>query len=436
MNFDVFWLFWKFSKARPSMEHWAKLFFSEKMPQNMFKASFDKIGNDFRHFWIFEKFGIFRIFSKTPWNTGQKKIFKKIGPKHVQNTFEYFCERFWAFLDFWNFSKTRPSMEHWGKNFFRRKMLQNTFGHLRTILDSFRTLKPSWFFSWIFSKYLPRILSPENRFQIVLVQKTEHIFLSSGIWTHNFESRKSEMEMRTLTVALMQKNDCWVLCRKTELMFISPENWTHFFEFRDSELISSSPEDLKCPAGNTGQKIFRKYCSNASSKDVWTISGTILGTFGILKLFWFFLDIFESPVLHGTRGKLFFFEKIVTKHVQNKFGQFWKRFWAFLQFWVFFNFWKFSKTPQNTGQKNFFKKIAPKHVQNTFEYFCELFWAILDFWKFSKTRTSLEHWGKIFFWKKCPKTRFDTWERFWTVLEIWKLLDFFLEFFLSIYLEF
>ncbi len=178
--------------------------FLEKLPQNMFKASFDKIGNDFRHFWIFEKFGIFRIFSKTPWNTGQKNFFKKIGPKHVQNTFEYFCERFWAFLDFWNFSKTRPSMEHWGKNFFRRKMLQNTFGHLRTILDSFRTLKPSWFFSWIFSKYLPRNLSPENRIQIVLVQKTEHIVLSSGIWTHNFKSRKSGKGLRIMTVAWMQ----------------------------------------------------------------------------------------------------------------------------------------------------------------------------------------------------------------------------------------
>ena len=34
------------------------------------------------------------------------------------------------------------------------------------------------------------------------------------------------MELRILTVALMKKDDCWVLCRKTELMFSSPENWT------------------------------------------------------------------------------------------------------------------------------------------------------------------------------------------------------------------
>ena len=385
------------------MEHWAKLFFSEKMPQNMFKASFDKIGNDFRHFWIFEKFGIFRIFSKTPWNTGQKKIFKKIGPKHVQNTFEYFCERFWAFLDFWNFSKTRPSMEHWGKNFFRRKMLQNTFGHLRTILDSFRTLKPSWFFSWIFSKYLPRILSPENRFQIVLVQKTEHIFLSSGIWTHNFESRKSEMEMRTLTVALMQKNDCWVLCRKTELMFISPENWTHFFEFRDSELISSSPEDLKCPAGNTGQKIFRKYCSNASSKDVWTISGTILGTFGILKLFWFFLDIFESPVLHGTRGKLFFSKKLSQNMFKTNLDNFGNDFGHFCNFEFFLIFENFRRLHRTLGKKTFSKK-SPQNMfktrLNTFVNYFGPFWIFENFRRLELPWNTGE---KFFFEKNAPK---------------------------------
>ena len=111
-----FWFFWKFSKARPSMEHWAK------------------------------------------------KLFQKNHPRHVQNTFEYFCERFWAFLDFWIFSKTRTSMEHWGI-FFRKKMPQKTFEHLRTILDNFRTLKFFCFFSWVFSKYLPQILSPENWIQ-------------------------------------------------------------------------------------------------------------------------------------------------------------------------------------------------------------------------------------------------------------------------------
>ena len=144
----------------------------------MFKASLDNFVNDFGPFWIFE---IFRRLD-LPWNTGE--------------------------------------------SFFSKKMPQNTFGHLRTILDSFRNLQPSGFFSWIFSKYLPRNLSPGNRFQIVSVQKTEHKVLSSGIWTHIFKSRKSGKGLRILTVAWMQK-EC--------LLSVVSENWTHIFKSRKSE---------------------------------------------------------------------------------------------------------------------------------------------------------------------------------------------------------
>ena len=159
-TFGILKLFWFFSKIiEGSTIHGTlgETFFSEKLPQNMFKASLDNFVNDFVPFWIFE---IFRRL-ELPWNTGEI--------------------------------------------FFSKKMLQNTFGHLRTILDSFRSLKPSWFFSWIFFKYLPRILSPENRFEIVSVQKTEHRVLSSGTWTHKFKSRKSGKGFRILTVAWMQK---------------------------------------------------------------------------------------------------------------------------------------------------------------------------------------------------------------------------------------
>ena len=86
--------------------------------------------------------------------------------------------------------------------------------------------------------------------------------------------------------------------------------------------------------------------------------------------------------------------------------------------------------------KLFFGKIAPKHVQSKFGQFWERFWAFLDFWNFSKTRPSMEHRGKFFFEKKCPKTRLNTWERFWTISELWIFFAFFLEFFLSIYLKF
>ena len=69
---------------------------SEKLPQNMFKTSFDNFGNDAGHFCVFEFFLIFRKLSMTPWNTGEKNFFKKKRPKTRLDTWE----RFWTF---WNF---------------------------------------------------------------------------------------------------------------------------------------------------------------------------------------------------------------------------------------------------------------------------------------------------------------------------------------------
>ena len=69
----------------------------------MFKTRLDTFGNDFGLFCNFEKFLIFfenfRRFD--PHGTlGKKNFFEKINPKHVQNTFGHFWERFWAFLEF------------------------------------------------------------------------------------------------------------------------------------------------------------------------------------------------------------------------------------------------------------------------------------------------------------------------------------------------
>ena len=67
----------------------------------MFKSCLDTFGNTFGHFWNFENI-FFENFRKLdlPRNTGQKKIFEKFAPKHVQNTSGYFWEQFWAFLEF------------------------------------------------------------------------------------------------------------------------------------------------------------------------------------------------------------------------------------------------------------------------------------------------------------------------------------------------
>ncbi len=65
----------------------------------MFKTRLDTFGNDFGHFSIFEKFLIFlKIFEESTLHEHwAKNSFEKITPKHVQNTFGHFWERFWAF---------------------------------------------------------------------------------------------------------------------------------------------------------------------------------------------------------------------------------------------------------------------------------------------------------------------------------------------------
>ena len=66
---------------------------------------------------------------------------------------------------------------------------------------------------------------------------------------------------------------------------------------------------------------------------------TRLDTFGIdfglfcnFEKFFIFLKFFEDATLHGTLGKNKFSKKLTQKHVQNTFGHFWERFWAFFQF--------------------------------------------------------------------------------------------------------
>ncbi len=82
------------------MEHWAKNF-SEKITQIMFKTRLDTFGNDFEQFSNFEIFCFLKISKTRPsMEHWAKFFFGKITPKHVQNTFGDFWERFWAFFDF------------------------------------------------------------------------------------------------------------------------------------------------------------------------------------------------------------------------------------------------------------------------------------------------------------------------------------------------
>ena len=174
-------------------------------------------------------------------------------------------------------------------------------------------------------------------------------------------------------------------------------------------------------------KIFQKIFPKTCSKHVWILLGTIVGIFGILKIFRFFLKIFENSTFHGKVGKKFSksLPQNLFKTRLDTFGNDFGRFWNFEIFLIFLKnfedstfhgklgkffseklsqitiktrldsfeedfgrFWKFEifffgnfrrlDIPWKTGQK-FFKKFSPKHVQNTFGYFWEQLWAFLEF---------------------------------------------------------
>ena len=135
----------------------------------MFKTRLDSYGNDFVFVWNFGKFLIFlKIFEdSTLHGTLGKNFFEKkyskTCSKHVWTFlgtilgFSAILKSFWFF---WKFSTTRPSKEHWAKNFFGKidsKHVQHTLGHFwerfRAFLqflknfdffETFRQLDPPW----------------------------------------------------------------------------------------------------------------------------------------------------------------------------------------------------------------------------------------------------------------------------------------------------
>ncbi len=101
-NFEKFFSFLKIFEDSTLHGILGKKKFSKKLTQNMFKTRLDTFGNDFGLFWNFEEFLIFlKIFEdSTLMEHWAKKKLEKINPKHVQNTFGQFWERFWAFFQF------------------------------------------------------------------------------------------------------------------------------------------------------------------------------------------------------------------------------------------------------------------------------------------------------------------------------------------------
>ena len=218
-------------------------------------------------------------------------------------------------------------MEHWTKNFFEKitpKLVQNTLGHF---LERFRAFLEFWNFFDFFESFR-RLDPPWNTGQKVLSKKLS--------W-NNFKTRLDTFG-----------ND-----------------FGHFWTFENFLIVLKIFEDSTLH-GTLGKKFFRKNHPKTSSKQVWTLLGTILGMFGFLKIFWCFWKFSKTrpSMEHCTKN---FFKKITLKHLQNTFGHFWEWFWAFLEFWIFFDFFENFRRldpPWNTGQK-FSSKKSPQNIFKT-----------------------------------------------------------------------
>ena len=194
------------------------------------------------------------------------------------------------------------------------------------------------------------------------------------------------MELRTLTLAVMQKNDCCVLCRQTELIILVSGNWTLYFRSRKPE--------MHC-VEHWAKKI-QKHHPKTCSKHVGTLWETIKGIFWTLKFFRFFWNFSKAPPSMELWEKTFLSKKSPKTPLDTweRFGQF-KNFEIFLIF--FLNLFYVSTSNFKSGKPNsnflspenwphIFKsrksekpcmehsakklgKIASKHVQNTFGHF-------------------------------------------------------------------
>ena len=166
--------------------------------------------------------------------------------------------------------------------------------------------------------------------------------------------------------------------------------------------------------GRLGKKVFEKVPQNMFKTPLDNL-GSILGVFGILKFFWFFKNISKTRHFMEHWAKKIS-EKITSKHVQNTFGHFWERFWAFLEFWKLLIFWKYfedSTLHGTLGKKNFSKKVP----QNMFKTLLDNLWKVLgvfgilktfDFLKIFRRLDPTWNTGQKKIFEKVPQNMFKT----------------------------
>ena len=165
--------------------------------------------------------------------------------------------------------------------------------------------------------------------------------------------------------------------------------------------------------GTLGKIIFSKKLPQNFFKICLDVFGNDFVLFWNFEKFWFFEIISKTrPYMEHWAKKTF--EKITPKHVQNTFGHFWERLWAFLELWKILIFWDHfedSTLHGTLGKKNFSIKLPQNKFKTRLDTFGNDFGHFFEVWKFfkniSKTRHSLEHWAKKFF-KKLPQSMFKT----------------------------
>ena len=109
--------------------------------------------------------------------------------------------------------------------------------------------------------------------------------------------------------------------------------------------------------------------------------GNDFGHFCNFEKFLIFLKISEDSTLHGKLSKKKFSKKLTRNMFKtglDTFGNDFGLFWNFENFLIFLKTSEES-TPHGTLSKKNFEKINPKPVQNTFGHFWERFWAFLQF---------------------------------------------------------